>query len=169
MKTNLVHVYTGEGKGKTTAAVGLALRAAGWGKKTLIIQFMKGREGGIKHCLDQIEEIELVSYGREQFVSKGEITAQDEQLAQAGLERFESALEEDFDIIILDELCVALNYGLLTTNSVLKRLKEGKKELVLTGRQAPPAIIEVADYVSRIKNVKHPYEKGVKARKGIEY
>jgi len=170
MKDNLTHVYTGEGKGKTTAAVGLALRAAGRGYKTLIIQFMKGQEDGIQKSLEKFSAITVESYGRSQFLQRGEATEQDKKLAQKGLKRFKRSLKDkEIDMIVLDELCVALDYDLIDSDSLLDLIASSDKELVITGRKAPKELIEAADYVSHIKNIKHPYQQGQQARKGIEY
>lgn len=169
----LIQVYTGDGKGKTTAALGLALRAAGHGLRTYIGQFMKGQDYG------ELEGARLLSpyltieqYGRPTFVHVRQATPEDVRLAQEGLDRARAAmLSGHYDIVVLDEICVALHFELLTLPEVLLFLEQKPEhvELVLTGRRAPPELVERADLVTEMREVKHPYNEGVPARKGIEY
>ena len=166
----MIQVYTGNGKGKTTAALGLALRAAGAGKKVYIAQFVKGMFYSELKSIRKIKNIKLEQFGRTCFIKKRP-TKRDLELAVCGLEAVKKALKKDYGLIILDEINIALKLGLLDLNEVLKIIKKCpvKIELVLTGRGAPAEIIKIADLVSEIKEIKHYFNKGVKARKGIEH
>jgi len=169
----LVHVYTGEGKGKTTAAFGQALRAAGQGLKVFIIQFLKGaRETGERIALKEHPLIHIEAYGRAGWVHQDRPEEEDRRLAQQAFARARSILQKgEVDLLILDELNVAVAYGLLSVNEVLDLLKKKPEsmELILTGRGAHPQILERADLVTEMRKVKHPAERGVGARRGIEY
>ncbi len=168
----MIQVYTGNGKGKTTAALGLALRARGHGLKVIIIQFMKGsREYGEVKAAERFG-IELHQFGLESFVKKGDPSAEDLRLAREGFEFAKKTLAEgDFDIVILDEINVAADYGLIETGEVLTLVEKAPPEieLILTGRYAAPEIIDAADLVTEMKEVKHPYSKGIPARMGIDF
>lgn len=169
----LVQVYTGEGKGKTTAALGLAMRAAGHGLRVYIIQFMKGwpNYGELK-TVGGHPQITLRQFGRPEFVDPEKPEPLDREMAREALREARRVLTSgSYDLVILDEVNVALKYRLIELKDVLT-LIEGKPErveLVLTGRYAPPEVIERADLVTEMREVKHPYKHGVKGRKGIEY
>ncbi len=171
MERPIVQMYTGEGKGKTTAALGLALRASGHGMKTLIIQFLKTRESGERKAIEKIPEIDIESFGTGKFIVKGETSEEDRKEAKRGLERAEKALQgEEWDLLVLDELNLALYYDLVSTAEVLGVIEEAvETEMIITGRKAKEELIETADLVSEVKAVKHPYDGGLEARKGIEY
>lgn len=172
MKLGLIQIYTGDGKGKTTAAIGQAIRACGHGLKTIMIQFMKGREYGELKLAKGMKNFTVEQYGRDAFVEKNNPTKKDLELAQNGLDRTrEVIISNNYDIVILDEINVAIDYGLIKLDAVVDLIKNKPKgvEIILTGRYAPPEIIRIADLVSEMKEVKHPYTKGVKGRKGIEY
>lgn len=171
MKKTIVHVYTGDGKGKTSAALGLALRAAGRDFKTLIIQFLKGRESGERLALQNIPQIEIQNYGFDSFIVKGQTKIEHKRKAKKALQRAVEALNEDWDILILDEINMALYYDLLNKDDVLKLMEDSrnKLELVITGRNAPKEVIEKADLVTEMVAIKHPYEEGFEAREGYEY
>jgi cob(I)alamin adenosyltransferase len=168
-----IQIYTGNGKGKTTAALGQAMRAAGNGLKTFIVQFMKdypyGEIKSIKHLSDCIR---LEHYGNDRFVFRKkqpddkDITAAQQALKQAR----KAMLSAEYDIVIMDEVCVAIHFGLLRNEDVVSILveKPPKVELILTGRYCPAAIIEKADLVTDMLEIKHYYQKGVVARRGIE-
>lgn len=168
----LIQVYTGDGKGKTTAALGLALRAAGRGMKVLIIQFMKKWDYGELHSLKLIPHITLETFGAKEFIYKGKAKKIDYEEAEKafsfGVEGVQSG---NYDLVIFDELNMALYYELLDLKEVIKKIKEKPEnvEVVITGRKAPQEIIEIADLVTEMREVKHPYQKGVEARKGIEF
>ena len=167
-----VHVYTGDGKGKTTAAIGLAVRAAGHDRWTYIGQFMKGQEYGELAALKHLPQTTIEQYGDEGCIRKEEVTAQHVEHAVAGLARAQEAmLSGKHDIVVLDEVNVALWFGLLSEDAVLSLLDERPKnvELVLTGRRAPQALLDRADLVTEMQEVKHYYADGIVARKGIEY
>ncbi|NCO24571.1 MAG: cob(I)yrinic acid a,c-diamide adenosyltransferase [Candidatus Infernicultor aquiphilus] len=172
MMVGLIQVYTGDGKGKTTAALGLALRAAGSGMKVLIIQFMKKWDYGELHSLKLIPHITLETFGTKEFIYKGKAKKIDYEEAEKafsfGVEGLQSG---NYDLVIFDELNLALYYELLDLKEVIKKIKEKpeKVEVVITGRKAPQEIIEIADLVTEMREVKHPYQKGVEARKGIEF
>jgi cob(I)alamin adenosyltransferase len=173
LEQGLIEVYTGDGKGKTTAALGLALRAAGRGLRVYIVQFMKGRTdyGEVAALLHQ-PNITLVQFGRPDFVDRDKPDPQDVVMAQEALEHGLDILANgQYDVLILDEINVALDYGLLSLDQVLALLdtKPPHVELVLTGRYAHPQVIERADLVTEMLSIKHPYHNGIGGRKGIEY
>jgi cob(I)alamin adenosyltransferase len=171
-KKGLIHVYTGNGKGKTTAAIGLGVRAAGDGLKVLMIQFMKGRRYSELDALQQMKNFTVVQFGRDEFVSKEKPAQIDIDLAQKGLTYAKDSIQKQhYDLIILDEMNVAVDYQLIAVQDVLQILKEKPEslELVLTGRYASSEIIQHADVVSEILEIKHPYQKGVQSRKGIDW
>jgi cob(I)alamin adenosyltransferase len=166
-----VQVYTGDGKGKTTAALGLAFRAAGYGMRTYIGQFMKGQSYGELEAARQLPGITVEQFGRENLVHVQTVTPEDTALARRGLERARQALTGgEYDIVILDEVNVALYFGLLEVEDVLAVIdaRPEKVELVLTGRRAPSEIIDRADLVTEMVEVKHYYRQGVGSRDGIE-
>ena len=167
----LIQVYTGNGKGKTTAALGLAVRAGGAGLKVYIGQFVKGKNYSELNALKKIKNIKIEQFGRGCFI-KREPNKKDIELARIGLERARKIISIGiYDMVILDEINVALRLKLLKLEDVISLIKNTpqKTELVLTGRWAPPEILKIADLVSEIREVKHYYKKGVVARKGIEY
>lgn len=167
-----VQVYTGEGKGKTTAALGQALRAVGHGWKVIVIQFLKARQGvGETAAAKNIPNLHILQFGSGHFVCN-KPTQEDHALAQQAWQTArESTLSGKYDMVILDEINVAIHYKMIAVQEVLKLIKERPPhvEFILTGRYAHPKLLEVADLVSEIKAVKHPYTSGVKAREGIEY
>ena len=169
----LVQVYTGDGKGKTTAALGLALRAAGHGLRTYIGQFMKGQDYGELEAIKRLSPlITIEQFGQPGFVHVKQATPKDVALAHAGLERVRQALHSgEYDIVVMDEINVALFFELLTVDEVLSVI-EGRPpgvELVLTGRRVPKEIIAHADLVTEMREIKHPFQRGITARRGIEY
>ena len=172
MERGLVQVYTGEGKGKTTAALGLALRACGSSLRVFLAQFAKGRHYGELDALARFADLVTVrQYGQESFI-RGEPSAEDLRLARAGWQEVrEVSSRAEHDLLILDEIGIALHYRLVDLAEVLELLagKPATMELVLTGRKIPPELLERADLVTEMREVKHYYARGVKARKGIEY
>ncbi len=169
----LVQVYTGSGKGKTTAALGLAFRAAGHGYRTHIIQFMKGRigYGELKAAKMTKGLVKITQGGRASFVSRENPDAEDVRLAKKALALARKEVERgEVDILVLDEVNVALDFKLIPLEEVLDLIKSkpNSMEMVLTGRGAPRAIVRTADLVTNMREVKHYWQKGVRGRKGIE-
>jgi len=169
----LILVYTGNGKGKTTAALGQALRAIGHGKKVLMIQFMKGRKYGEVLCAEKyLPDLTFCQCGLDSFVMKGKPAPVDIELARQGLETASHEIASNrYQMIILDEINVAMDFKLIPVEDVIRLLKSKPPglDMVLTGRNAPPEIVEIADMVSEVKEIKHHYNQGVKDRAGIEY
>lgn len=169
----LVMVLTGNGKGKTTSAMGQALRAVGHGRKVLVIQFMKGRKyGEVLAAEKHLPGITIVQSGLDSFVMRDNPAPVDVELARQGLEMAREALTAGtHDMVILDEINVAIDFKLIPLPDLLDliRNKPPEVDLILTGRYAPPEIVELADTVSEIREVRHHYSKGIKERAGIEY
>ncbi len=169
----LVQVYTGNGKGKTTAALGLALRAAGHGKKTVVIQFMKGEiyYGELGAAKMLAPYLEIIQMGRPDFVNKSDPDPKDVRLAREALDLAKEIVAgRRYDIVVLDEINVALDFGLVDLADVIALIdaRPPETELILTGRYAKKEIIDRADLVTEMREVKHPYNAGVEARPGIE-
>ena len=167
-----VSVYTGNGKGKTTAALGLAVRAAGAGLKVHIGQFVKGLDSSELRVLDdKFENICIEQYGRACFIKK-DPTAEDKEVARKGFEQIQRIVAAGkHDLVILDELNIAIYFDLIPVDDVVSMIKDKPShvELVITGRYAADELLENADLVTEMKEVKHYYQKGVQARKGIEF
>lgn len=167
-----IQVYTGNGKGKTTAALGLALRAAGAGLRVYIGQFMKGRHYSELDAAKKLAPlITIEQYGRPEFCVPGKVSEEDFRLAREGMEKIKAALfSNEYDIVVMDEICTALHFKLIEVEEVLKamRAKPENVELILTGRYAPDAVLDAADLVTEMREVKHYYGKDIPARKGIE-
>lgn len=174
-RQGLVHIYCGDGKGKTSAAVGLAVRAAGRGMKVLVVRFLKTENSGEVEVLRSIPGITVTPCDRTfGFVFR----MTEEQKKEAALyyqSRFDTAAREtvqgQYDLLILDEILASCNYGMVQEQSVTEFLKNRPSELevVLTGRDPSEALLELADYVSEVCMRKHPYQKGIPARTGIEF
>lgn len=168
-----VQVYTGEGKGKTTASLGQALRACGHGFKVLMIQFMKGSKNyGELSISESVPGLEIIQKGLPTFVKKGEPSEEDLRLAAEGMDLARKAVREAaHDILILDEINCAVDYGLVDVNEVLEVIAEKPEgmELILTGRYAPKEFVDIADLVTEMREVKHHYNNGVQMREGIEF
>ena len=169
----MIHVYTGNGKGKTTAALGLACRALGHGYRVFIIHFMKGNieYGELKIARKLAPDLIIKQMGRECFVDRQNPDPEDIRMAEDGIELAKRIiLGGEYDIVVLDEVNVAVDYGLIDKKELLKLLDERPShvELILTGRYAPEEIIERADLVTEMVEVKHYYQKGIQSREGIE-
>jgi cob(I)alamin adenosyltransferase len=167
----LVQVYTGGGKGKTTAALGLAMRAAGHGLEVAIVQFMKLWDYGEIKSIRRLG-IDLFRYGTKEFVDPKYPSPVDFEEANKALSKAEELIEKgNYDLLILDEINVAIDFKLIPLKRVVELLdkKPDNLEVVLTGRNCPEQLIERADLVSSIDEVKHPYRRGLKARKGIDF
>lgn len=172
LEKGYTHIYTGPGKGKTTSALGLGLRAAGAGLKVYMIQFMKGRRYSELDAVEHISNFTIVQYGRDEFVSKENPEEIDIDLAQKGFAHAQEIVKNGkYDMVILDEINVAIDYNLVSLDDVLKLIEEKpeKLELILTGRYAHPELSKVADVVTEMLEIKHPYQEGVLARKGVDY
>jgi cob(I)alamin adenosyltransferase len=169
----LLIVITGNGKGKTTAAFGQALRAIGQGYNVFVLQFMKGRKYGEFIAAEKyLPHLTIRMSGLDSFVMRDNPAAIDIELAKKGLDEAQKAINSrKYDMVILDEINVALDFKLLSLTEVIKLIKNkpANLDLILTGRYAPPEIIKLADTVSEVKEVKHHYMAGVKDRAGIEY
>lgn len=172
MVKSLIHVYTGSGKGKTTAALGLGLRATGAEYKVHMVQFMKGRRYSEIDALEHLPSFSVSQHGRDEFVSKENPEQIDIDLAQEGFQYAKRIMNDNtYDIIILDEINVAVDFKLIALNDVLTLMdkKPEKLELILTGRYADPEIVKKADLVTEMLEIKHPYQKGIQSRKGIDF
>ena len=167
----MIQVYTGNGKGKTTAALGLALRAVGAGLNVYIAQFMKSGTFSEIKSIKKIPKIKVEQFGGNRY-KENKVKEADIKQAVKGYHRVKEIIAKgNFDVVILDEINVAICLKLLELHKVLELIKSAPKnlELVLTGRWANPKIIKQAGLVSEIKEIRHYYRKGIKARKGIEY
>ena len=166
-----VQVYTGNGKGKTTAAIGLAVRAAGAGLRVFIAQFVKGMHYSELDALKRFEGlIDVHQYGRKCFI-RDEPEREDVEMARQGLDEAKKAVQSGrYDIVILDEANIATYYQLFSPDELLNVVKNRPEqvEIIITGRYADKALLEIADLVTEMKEIKHYYQKGIMARQGIE-
>ena len=173
LSDGFIQIYTGNGKGKTTAAIGQAVRAAGFGLKTYIVQFMKEFPYNELNSLKLLSNwITVEQFGGDEFVYKNEPPGKEEiEKARNGLASAkEKMLSKEYDIIILDEVCVAIYFGLLSVDDVLPLIEQKPEdvELILTGRYCPDELMGRADLITEMKEVKHYYQEGIRSRKGIE-
>ncbi len=168
----LVQVYTGNGKGKTTAALGLALRAMGNGLKVAMVQFMKSDQYyGEYRISKMLPDLTLLPMGRDCLVYEGKAKKEDYDAAEAALAKSKELLHSgEYDLVIMDEVNVTIHMGLIGVDKVVDLIKNRPPhvEMVLTGRYAPQAVLDLADLVTEMRMVKHPYEQGIPARDGIE-
>lgn len=175
MDQGLIHIYCGDGKGKTSAATGLAVRAAGCGKKVLFARFLKNEESGELRILDMVPEITVIHLERAYGFFNTLSEEGKEEVRQTYGELWHSILEiitgGAYDILVMDEFMAAYRYGLIPQEEAIKflRKKPERLEVVLTGRDPDEKLVELADYVSEIRKVKHPFDRGIRARRGIEY
>jgi len=169
----LVQVITGNGKGKTTSALGTVIRALGHGLKAYIIVFMKGDYPyGEWNTLSKLPNVDFIRFGSREFIDPQNITSKDrEQAEQALAAAREAMLSGNYDLVVLDEVNVATAWNLVELDEVIKLINDKPKdvELILTGRKADVKLIQLADLVTECVDIKHPYKKGIKARRGIEY
>lgn len=170
----LVSIFTGDGKGKTTAAIGTAVRAAGHGLRVFMAFFAKGDEyyRGEANSLQLIPNITTAVCHHKNWIDKDNPKAEDRELAESALTAArEAMLSGDYNLIILDEINIAINYGLVSLDDVIEfvKAKPQNVELILTGRYAEPELVQMADLVTEMNAVKHPFSKGVKAHRGIDY
>ena len=170
-ETRYIHVYTGNGKGKTTAALGLTLRAVGAGWRVLFAQFLKHGEFSEIRALKKFgEQVTIRQYGSGRFI-KGRPTKKDMEMALSGLSEIMQVMKEGkYDLIVLDEINISVHFGLIPLEGVISLLEKRPQdvELILTGRWAPKEITERADLVTEARMIKHYFSKGVRAREGIE-
>ncbi len=175
MKQGLIHLYTGEGKGKTTAALGLLLRAHGRGMRVVLVQFLKGRETGEINSLNHLPGVTVMrntrDFGFYKYENKQERAEINQQNNKNLIEASRLANEGLCDLLVLDEICSAYNCGALDIAfaDTLIINKPSGLELVLTGRNAPNSFIESADYITEFVKRKHPYDRGIAAREGVEF
>ena len=172
MDRGYIHVYTGNGKGKTTAALGLTLRAVGAGKKVFFAQFVKGqRYSEVKAIEQYLPDAQIKQYGLDCFIWK-KPTQADIDTAREGLREVEEIIRSGkYDMVVLDEANIAIFYGLFSVQELIDVVtrKPTDTEIIITGRYAAPELIEIADLVTEMKEVKHYYNQGVEARIGIEH
>ena len=173
LEQGFVQIYTGNGKGKSTAAIGQAVRAAGFGLRTYIAQFMKEYPYNELNSLKKLSEwIKIEQFGGDEFVYKKELPSKEElEKASKGLQiSREKMLSSEYDLIILDEAIVAIYFKLIETKELIEfiKVKPDNVELILTGRYCPQVLIELADLVTEMEEVKHYYQKGITSRRGIE-
>ena len=166
-----VQVYTGDGKGKTTAALGLALRAVGAGLKVFVAQFVKGMEYSELEVLPLLAgAITLKQYGRDCFIRQAPVQ-EDIDAARSGLSDIRLILQSnEYQLVVLDEANIAVYFNLFTIEELIEAVRNRREgiEVIITGRKAAPELIEMADLVTEMKEIKHYYTTGVEARKGIE-
>ncbi len=168
----LLMVYTGNGKGKTTAAVGQAVRALGHGYRVYIIHFLKGRDYGEYLAAEHLPGLTVEKAGRDAFVNRENPDPVDIEMVRNGWERASQAVKNgDYDLVVMDELNVVLDFGLLDPEEVCSKLSRQHRfcDVITTGRNAPREIVDMADLVSEIKEIKHHYQEGITSRRGIEY
>ena len=175
LKKGLVQIYTGDGKGKTTAAIGQCIRSAGYGLNVVMVQFLKGGYTGELSTIDKINNFNIFRFEKERdFVwnlSKPEIEELRKEI-RTGYEFIKKIVDEgSCDVLIVDEIMGAHYNKFITTDEIIYLIKNKKEsmELVLTGRDVPQEVIDLADLVTEMKMIKHPFEKGIAAREGIEY
>ncbi len=185
----MIHLYTGDGKGKTTAAVGLCVRAAGQGMRVAFAQFMKGNDTGEIHALEQLPGVKIFRSDRDFGFYRSMTDEQKRELTEIHDRILDALLREmaegNCDIMVLDEITYPVKWGLLNEKKLDALLVSGKNnpeesiaeengreqlpEIVMTGRNPSPQMLEIADYITEMKMLRHPYERGVSARRGIEY
>ncbi len=169
----LVQVYTGNGKGKTTTALGLGFRASGRGLNVIMLQFLKPDGGYGEHmAAKKLENFTIVPMGADHMCGQEVPREVDEELTRKGLEKAREVLESgEYDLVILDEVNNSMKFGLIDPKGLIAMLEKRAPhtEVVLTGRGVPQEIVDYADLVTEMKLVKHPFDRGIGARKGIEY
>lgn len=172
-RKGLVQVLTGNGRGKTTAALGTVLRAVGQDFRVHIIHFMKGTYPyGEQKALEHLPNVTVLRFGKLDFVDPNNVQDDEREEARKALEAGKEAIHSGkYDMVVLDEVNIASGWGLVPVENVIDLIKNKPQgiELILTGRYADPRLIEIADLVTEMVEVKHPYQKGIKARQGLEY
>ena len=172
-QNGLIHIYCGDGKGKTTAAMGLALRCAGHGETVVIAQFLKDGASGESRLLAKLDNVTLLAANPVGKFSKAMNEAEREESEQAMARTFRAATDfaarEHARMLVLDEVCAAVNTGLLPLEEVISCLDRAAGEVVLTGRDPDPALVGRADYITEMGKLRHPFDLGTAARPGVEY
>ena len=172
-RQGLVQIFTGNGKGKTSAALGAVVRASGHGLKVFIVFFLKGQYSyGEFSTLVKLPNVDVASFGLRHLIDPAQINPEEIEQAKLALSTArEAMLSSKYDLVVLDEVNVAVYFKLIELDEVIRLIgdKPRNVELILTGRYADAKLIELADLVTEMVKLKHPYDKGMKARKGIEY
>lgn len=175
MRQGLIHIYCGDGKGKTTAAVGLAVRAAGSGMQVLFTQFLKNDSSGELYILDQLSQIECIHLPGDYGFFRT-LTPQEQTEVKTRCQLLWKLIKDkiqtgNYELLVIDELMAACSYGLIEENEVVSLLQDKPYtlEVVMTGRSPSARIMDLADYISEIKKIKHPFDQNIGARKGIEF
>lgn len=174
MEKGLIHIYEGEGKGKTTTATGLTVRCAGWGGKVLFTQFLKDNSSSELKILQQIDNIHVLLCDKPigfTFNMNEAEKAEVREICNAHFDKVtKAAIDEQVDMLVMDELMATYNHNFVDHDKVIDFLKNKPEslEVVMTGRNAPKELVDLANYVSNIQKIKHPYDEGIHARKGIE-
>jgi len=168
----VIQIYTGNGKGKTTAALGLALRAHGCGLRVIMIQFMKGKDCGELRASRHLKNFTIEQYGRCEFIDSKNPQKIDYEWAEKGLKRAKEVIQsQSYDLVILDEINLALDYGLVKLKEIVELILKTplKIEVILTGRNVPSELTKYADLITEMREIKHYSKKGISVREGIEY
>lgn len=169
----LVQIFTGDGRGKTSAALGTVMRASGYGLKICVVFFMKGKYRlGEYKVLSELANVDWAVFGRDSLLGLEDIMVEDRELGRKALMAARRAVESgQYDLVVMDEINTAIAWKIVVLESVLKLIKDkpDNVELILTGRYAVPQLVAAADLVTEMVNIKHPYDKGIEARKGIDY
>ncbi|MEE8583096.1 MAG: cob(I)yrinic acid a,c-diamide adenosyltransferase [Dehalococcoidales bacterium] len=170
----LVSILTGAGKGKTTSAIGTVIRAVGHGLRAYVVFFAKGEkfEHGEFNVLANLPNVTMANFGRRGWIAKGQTTPEQREQAHQAIEAAHQAmLSGEYDLVVLDEINIAISAKLIEVDEIVRLIEEKPPnvELILTGRDADPRLVKMADLVSEILMIKHPFTEGVKARKGIDY
>ena len=173
LSRGLVQIFTGNGKGKTSAALGAVLRASGHGLKTYIVFFMKGSYPyGESRILPQLPNVDMARFGLTTFCDPNNVKPEEKEQARLALAAARKAmLSGNYDLVVLDEVNVAVAWKLVEVDEVIRLIEDKPPdvELILTGRNADTRLVQLADYVTECLKIKHPYDEGVVARRGIEY
>ena len=174
LNQGLVSIFTGDGKGKTTAAIGTVVRAAGHGLRSFIVFFMKGKSftRGEINIISKIPNVTLAEFGQNDWVDKNNIKPEHKKQARLALTTArEAILSGNYDLVVLDEINIAINYKLIELGEVIKLINDKPRnlELILTGRNVDTKLVQMADLVTEMLMIKHPYTRGIKARQGIDY
>lgn len=164
----MIHIITGDGKGKTSSAVGMTIRMSGYNKKILFAQFLKGSDSGEINILSSFNNVTVMRLSKNYGFLNTMSTDEKEQIKKEHNQMLNHAISNSFDMIVLDEAIPAMNFNVLDKELLFNVLKKDC-EIVLTGRDADERLIKCADYISEIKKIRHPFDSGISARKGVEF